>query len=186
MAGIEKICEFSDRYEHSVDGFNMYAAKKNQLQIMPEYRKLFRGADAELFIEFDDIFIRDKGRDFRKWMTFSDLKYEWEEDTNANPPSQKLAYLTFLKYYMWLKKKRIGIRYRYTLVVKNPELQGQVKGQYKEWTSSLSTMRRKLRRLTRNYKLKINFDESSALKELYVNRVPRFITPYKDGVYKHA
>lgn len=177
MAGIEKICEFSGWYEHGLFGFNMREAKRNQLQILPEYRKLFRGADVELFVEFDEIFIKEMNRRFRGCRMYTNLKYDWDEDSEANP-TQKLKYLTFLKYYMWLNKKQIGIQYKYTLVVKNPELQGRVKGHYKEWTTSLSTMRRKLRRLTRNYKLKMKFDETSALKDLYVNRVPRFITRY--------
>ena len=41
MAGIEKICEYSGEYV----GYKMYDYKKNQLQILSKYRKLFRGAN---------------------------------------------------------------------------------------------------------------------------------------------
>lgn len=45
MAGIEKICEYSGEYP----GWDMYTYKRNLIQIMPKYRKLFRGKPAVLF-----------------------------------------------------------------------------------------------------------------------------------------
>jgi len=41
MAGIEKVCEYSG--EHP--GSDMYRYKRCSIQIMPKYRKLFRGCD---------------------------------------------------------------------------------------------------------------------------------------------
>lgn len=46
MAGIEKRCEYSGEY----CGWDMYGWKHNNIQIMPKYRKLFRGAKATLII----------------------------------------------------------------------------------------------------------------------------------------
>ena len=46
MAGIEKICEYSGEYP----GWKMYGYKRNLIQIMPEYRKLFRNKYHILFI----------------------------------------------------------------------------------------------------------------------------------------
>jgi hypothetical protein len=47
MAGIEKVCEYSGEYP----GSDMYLYKKNSLQIMPKYRKLFAGREHTLYIE---------------------------------------------------------------------------------------------------------------------------------------
>ena len=49
MAGIEKICEMSGHHPGGI----MWSYKRNQLQIMPEYRKLFRGAKHELRIKVE-------------------------------------------------------------------------------------------------------------------------------------
>lgn len=45
MADIEKICEYSGEYPP-----NMWATKRNHIQVCSKYRKAFRGADAELVI----------------------------------------------------------------------------------------------------------------------------------------
>jgi hypothetical protein len=50
MAYIEKVCEYSDDYE----GLAMYSYKRNLIQIMPKYRKLFRGQDAVLHVFAED------------------------------------------------------------------------------------------------------------------------------------
>lgn len=46
MAGIEKVCEYSGEYP----GWLMYGYKHNHIQIMPKYRKEFRGAEHTLHI----------------------------------------------------------------------------------------------------------------------------------------
>ena len=46
MAAIEKICEYSGEYP----GWEMYRYKKDLIQIMPQYRKLFRNRYHILFI----------------------------------------------------------------------------------------------------------------------------------------
>lgn len=45
MAGIEKVCEYSGDYP----GSDMYRIKRNHIQIMPEYRRLFRYQPHVLF-----------------------------------------------------------------------------------------------------------------------------------------
>jgi hypothetical protein len=54
MAGIEKICEFSDEYV----GPEMYAHKHNHIQVLPKFRKEFRGADAVLYVIKRDLQIQ--------------------------------------------------------------------------------------------------------------------------------
>ena len=100
MAGIEKICEFSEEY----GSFDMYRYKHNSIQIMPKYRPLFKGCDAVLHI-------------FVKEIDYDPIMY--------------------------------------VLEVKDPELQGQVKGKYLNWSRNISTVKRKMRRLTGDYRLKI-------------------------------
>ena len=54
MAGIEKICEVSGNYPDEPS--DMYAYKHNHIQVLPEYRKMFKGRDAKLvFFEHKSI-----------------------------------------------------------------------------------------------------------------------------------
>ena len=57
MAAIEKVCEFSDEY----GSYDMYSWKRNSIQIMPHYRKKFRGCNSVLYItkEPDDVFLSE-------------------------------------------------------------------------------------------------------------------------------
>jgi hypothetical protein len=47
MAGIEKICEYSGDYP----GGDMYAYKRNLIQVMPAHRPLFKGQAHTLYIK---------------------------------------------------------------------------------------------------------------------------------------
>jgi hypothetical protein len=47
MAGIEKICEYSHEYP---DG-DMYAYKRNHIQVLPKYRPLFKGQPHTLYVK---------------------------------------------------------------------------------------------------------------------------------------
>ena len=124
MAGIEKICEFSADYEGGV----MHGYKHNQLQIMPKYRKLFRGAEHTLYIQFNRL----------NWV------YNWGGYTEYDPLADR--------FYM---KGRIVPEYSYKLVVTDEKLLGQVGGKYTNHTHHLPTVKRKLKRLLRCKKLNI-------------------------------
>jgi hypothetical protein len=52
MAGIEKVCEYSGEYGYN----NMYSYKRDSIQILPQYRPLFRGQEHYL------IFMKPIGR----------------------------------------------------------------------------------------------------------------------------
>jgi hypothetical protein len=142
MAGIEKICEYSGDYEGGV----MYGYKHNQLQIMPKYRKLFRGAEHTLYIQFNRL----------NWM------YKRGGYTEYDPVLDDEEY----RFYM---KGRIVPEYNYKLVVTDENLLGQVNGEYLNHTNHLPTVKRKLKRLLRCRELNIVFVED--LKDDYSNEL---------------
>lgn len=143
MAGIEKICEFSGEYP----GYLMYGYKKNQLQIMPEYRKRFRGAKAILHIFTPEI--RWQGRGKRKWTQSYDLHMmDWYE-----PPFTNVK--EFEAYYSEEHNCRLNREYTFTLEVFDDSLKGDVNGLYTNWSSEISTVKRKMKRLLRCKELNI-------------------------------
>lgn len=134
MAGIEKVCEYSGEYP----GHDMYNWKRNSIQVMPKYRKLFRGAEVELIFDRStaDLFRVAKGNHF---------KYNTLEENYQSDP------------YYYSRVSGILCEYTYTLLVKNPELQGEVGGEYVNYSYKPKTVLRKMKRLTRNYRLKIKW-----------------------------
>ena len=145
MAGIEKMCEIDG--DHC--GWDMYNWKHNQLQIKPEYRKLFRGDKGKLVFEFQKYLLEDTtpGGKYVTWynegrMKFFDPPFKCEEEYKE--------YLRNLGY-------RFIKEYKYTYITDNPELQGRVEGEYVGFTRSPSTVIRKIKRLTRNYNLGIEY-----------------------------
>lgn len=162
MAGIEKICEFSGEYP----GWVMRSYKLNQLQIMPKYRKEFRGAEAILYVAFDEVIEMGKYGysthypDHYTWFGFKDVE-------------------EYQRYLREVRKVRLLKTYDFCLVVTDPKLLGKVKGQYFNYTHDLKTVYRKLKRLLRVRKLKVVFvsgrlydqmklSDKSVLKEKYV------------------
>jgi hypothetical protein len=134
MAGIEKICEFSDQYP----GWEMYGYKRNGIQIMPEFRKLFRGADATLVIvsaEVHQVSFMSK----RGYCYSSPCKYQLAEDFDFNVSD-------YVEYHEYMGK-HFKIDYKYALVVKDKALQGTVGGRYTNWSMNLSTVMRKMKRM---------------------------------------
>jgi len=134
MAAIEKICEFSGDYPE--DSYMMYQWKRNGIQVMPEYRKLFRGADAILHIvDKEQVAFNAFGGSSR----YRGTKEDFLED----------------KYFRPYLHKRLGYSYDYYLEIKNPELKGRVDGEYHNTTKDLTATKRKLKRLLRCRTLKI-------------------------------
>ncbi len=123
MAGIEKVCEFSGEDA----GWEMYGYKRNQLQILPKYRKLFRRAEHTLYIKFDSL----------RW------QFNCGGDTDYDP-----------NWEYRLKGMIVG-GYNYVLKVESSELMGKVVGEYSNYTTHLPTVKRKLKRLLRCKKLNI-------------------------------
>jgi len=133
MAGIEKICEFSDQYP----GWEMYGFKRNHIQVMPEFRKLFRGADATLVIKSAKVI---EVRFFGRGYSYSTpCEYELADYFDFD--------VTTYREYQEYKGERFLIEYEYVLVVKDKHLQGTVRGKYFNHTMKLSTVKRKLKRM---------------------------------------
>lgn len=136
MAAIEKSCEFSGDY----DGHKMYKYKKNSIQIMPKYRKLFKNKKAVLKFLDKDYLIK-RGKDF----------YLWSNKENHNEYKSLLAqgYSKEDAAYFALGSSDScpAFDYNYELIVKHPELQGEVKGVYANDSHFKGKVRRKLQRL---------------------------------------
>lgn len=134
MAAIEKICEFSGQYP----GWEMYGYKRNGIQIMPEFRKLFRGADAALIIASAEVhqvsFMSRRG-----YCYSSPCKFQLAEDFDLNVSE-------YVEYHEYMGK-HFRIDYKYVLVVKDHSLQGSVQGRYTNWSMNLNAVKRKMKRL---------------------------------------
>ena len=133
MAGIEKICEFSDRYpDHpELGGWIMRRWKRNHIQIMPEYRPLFQGCDH---------FFRIVGFEV----------YEWDRGGYSTPCAWQAGNYNSARHYIDEQKKRgrrMRIQYEYVLEVFDPELQGTVEGKYREWSFDLKAVIRNMKRM---------------------------------------
>lgn len=140
MAAIDKICEFSGDYP----GWDMYIYKRNHIQIMPEYRKLFAKCKCILVIHDKKMVNVNK---YGSMMSSSNAKL-----------------LNILGY-------KLKPRYTYSLVVLDENLQGEVEGIYVNWSTEISTVIRKMKRLTKNPHLKVirdfeNFNNNDYRKKL--------------------
>ena len=139
MAGIEKICEMSGHHPGGI----MWSYKRNQLQIMPEYRKLFRGAKHELRIKVEGIY----------WCKNDCChRYNIEEYKHYEYPFRDIK--EFDEYQKEFGYKLVK-EYEYTLKVFDKDLQGNVEGEYLNYSMDLSTVKRKLKRLLRCKELNI-------------------------------
>ena len=166
MAYIEKCCEYSGEYP----GWKMYGYKHNQLQIMPEYRKLFRhqkhvlvisksciredlgGATCTIYDSDDYVYCSNRNQvAFNKFKGKGIYTYGYKRYS-------EIGYLT--------KKCRILQEYYYMLYV--PNLQGEVEGFYLNWSYDIKTVKRKLKRML---KTDINVFHIDAVPfgERYVN-----------------
>ncbi len=136
MAGIEKICEYSGEYP----GYHMYRYKRDSIQILPKYRKLFRDKQATLiFFKSDDIcYYRVNGLVYSfdpnddRYKFFDGTWYIWNPD-RKNPEIEIAHKITVFK------------EHTYALIV--PELPGEVDGIYMNWSYNKGTVIRKLKRI---------------------------------------
>lgn len=115
-------------------GWNMYRYKHNHIQIMPEYRKLFAKCKCVLVIHKKE------------------MRYIHNDGSSMS--ADHSDYAIRLGY-------KLKPSYTYSLVVLDENLQGQVEGVYLNWSNDISTVIRKMKRLTKNPKLKIIKDFES-------------------------
>lgn len=145
MAGIEKVCEYSGEYP----GGDMYRYKHNLIQIMPKCRKLFRGAKHTLYIFKPEKYWLSKSGSCSA-ITQEEMNYiAWNYDLSFNNVQE------FYKFYKEFYGVRIVNEHFYLLKVEDKNLLGIVQGNYLNWTTNISTVKRKLKRLLRCKKLNI-------------------------------
>jgi hypothetical protein len=138
MAGIEKICEYSDVYV----GPEMYKYKHNLIQVLPEYRKLFRGQYHEFRVVSEEpVWI---GKYYRE--SYNKSQWTWYA-----PPFKDEK--EWQQWYSHKHNVRLGREYLYELYV--PGLPGRVAGRYLGYTTNLSAVKRRLKRLLRCKELNI-------------------------------
>jgi hypothetical protein len=165
MACIEKICEFSGDYPSSL----MYGYKKNSIQVCPEYRKQFRGAEHILVID-NKVEEIHNGNGFYEDYTpskcvlqgvgnMSDEDFDRLVDKGYGYLHNRSVYIfdTEKDFKDFLKSvgKRVVVRYDYHLKVFDKELLGNVDGEYHNYSYDFSTVKRKLKRILRCRELNI-------------------------------
>ena len=147
MAGLEKVCEYSG--EHA--SWAMYGYRRNQLQIMPRYRKLFRGAKAKLYVKRDDLHWVSRWSRIHVGDPLEHIKGRYV----INGPLTKKKISGYLRDYHG--QGYLAYTYDYTLVVDDPVLAGEVDGRYSGYSHDLTTVKRKLRRLLRCKSLEVEY-----------------------------
>lgn len=131
---IERVCEFSGEG----GGFEMRAIKRSHIQILPEHRKAFRGAHAEL--------------------VFTKVELHQCERFNRTLYSRTLSHHAAVAYYggdikawwddvVYYDGYFHNVEYFYELRVTDPALQGEVKGVYLNWSYKKGDVIRRLKRL---------------------------------------
>ncbi len=154
MAAIDKVCELTGDYP----SYKMYGFKRNQLQIIPTARKRFRGAGNTLYVQ----------RGAKQWLSKQGFSYDFEpeEMNNYLPPFTSMQ--EFIAYKRDVEKVRLLTDHKYAFVTNLPELKGEVDGIYINWSSDLSTVKRKMKRLLRCRRLHIIFvdDLTQTIKNL--------------------
>lgn len=146
MAAIEKVCEYSGDYP----GWKMWDYKRNHIQICPEYRKTFKGAKHILVIAKSEKQIMWAGGGT------STLTSECNcVEYCGNKSGVLNRFWKGRGYYLWsgrkdspdeyLKKIRVSQEYLFDLYC--PELQGDVQGHYMNWSTDLSSVKRRLKRM---------------------------------------
>lgn len=168
MAGIEKVCELTGDYP----GHEMYRMKRNHIQVATKHRKHFRGHKATLYV-------------FKRRFVISDGMCHWDANLkciNANPSEAdwdsfdadrhvvfengvKQVYSVFydsLRQYkaaLATRHQRLLMEYQYVLDV--PSLAGEVDGLYMNWSTNMSSVIRRLKRLVGARNLTVKFKEEN-------------------------
>lgn len=142
MAGIEKVCEV----DGDSCGWAMYGWKRNSIQVKPEHRALFKGKKAVVFIQ-----VSGKVFAFSNGGSMSIDKH----DLNSRGALKKdLVYVP--------KGGRITDEIQFMVYV--PEVQGQVRGMYFNYTYDWRATKHKLRKL-------LGLKSAAHLK---IKKVPQF------------
>lgn len=156
MAGAEKICEFSGEYP----GYEMHRFKRNHIQIMPKYRRCFRGAEHVLHV-----FTPEDVYDFK---TGGQIDYDPRDLEGFEPPFvNKKEYDEYVKYFYGMLARK---KHDFVLQVFDSELQGDVEGQYMNSSTDMTSVFRRIKRMLRVKELNVvwhscSYDEWLDLQE---------------------
>ncbi len=147
MAGIEKCCEFSGEYP----GWLMYEYKRNHIQIMPHYRKEFRGKQAVLYIQTNSTRSGQHVLSHRSY-SYNITAAEYKDRVVCIDGKR---YDTLSGGYRAWHPVSVSKEFWYALVV--PELPGEVGGVYSNYSCKKSTVKRKLKRMLRCRSLEVRY-----------------------------
>lgn len=143
MAAIEKICEYSGDYP----GWKMWEYKRNHIQICPEHRKAFKGAKHVLVIAKSEKRIVYNGGGTSE--IDSDVVYCYNSYRVVNRLWKGPGYYRWSGHhhstFELLKKFRVEQEYIYDLYC--PELLGNVEGHYINYSTNISAVKRRLKRM---------------------------------------
>lgn len=164
MAACEKICEFSGDYP----GHLMWGYKRNHIQIMPKYRKEFRGHKATLHI------FEEGWKEVYKFGSYSDAElksinpnpteenwdnHEYCRDAELMPWGKRVTYGVFFanvkEYKEYLKSYHQRLLMQYGYILEVPDLPGEVDGLYSNYSFDLKSVIRRLGRMVGKKNLKI-------------------------------
>lgn len=166
MAGIEKVCELSGDYP----GYHMYAMKRNHIQVVPKYRKLFRGHKATLYIFKGELQIDDGDCHWKanlNCINSQPTEADWDS-YNADRAVRykngiKQVYSVFYdnldQYKTELRKRGQRLVQEFEYVLDVPSLPGQVDGLYTNYSRDISTVIRRLSRLVGHRNLTIKYKD---------------------------
>ena len=146
MVGIEKVCEFSG--EHP--GWLMYGYKRNHIQIVPKYRKLFRGADAILYVFKPEEILVDK---WGGYSTYTEQDFNCYKQMFPDDLTLRATYDEYIACNFPGTKRKL--EYNFMLKVKDATLQGEVDGEYFNYTRDLPATKKRLKRMLRCRNLKV-------------------------------
>ena len=140
---MEKVCEFSGEYP----GFLMYSYKRNHIQIMPKYRKKFKGAKAILHIFKPEVccVYKSGGYSTASQRDFKSLK--------KNGVIKSSTFEGFLKE--WYPGTKVKNKHEFCLKVEDISLQGEVQGNYFNSTFDLKDTIKRLKRMLQCREIKI-------------------------------
>jgi hypothetical protein len=158
MAAIEKVDELTGEYP----SYDMYRYKHNHIQVCPWNRKQFKNKQAILYIQ------KEKDPECR---IYWDRTLSCYESCKISELKERVVFWDD-KYYCerTFQPRWIKIETTYALYV--PNLQGRVNGFYLNYTTKISTVKRKMKRLLGCRKLNVQ----------YVEDIESVRPPYKENV----
>lgn len=158
MSAIEKICEYSGDYP----GWLMYGYKRDHIQIMPEYRKDFRGKKAVLYIQTDECvlgrYLVTHGKHGGWHLTEAVYKERIVKCGNKYYDLEQSRGRSWYPVHVYKE-------HWYALVV--PDMPGEVDGIYINHSNNISAVKRKLKRMLRCRDLEVRYiDKVTNIKHL--------------------